>query len=137
MTTSQQSSASFKAAQTALIGYSNNNININNNNKPLTNKPMTSEAPVSTVEETQIHSRSFTFESAGGVRRKIPVTPVLSTAGRRSPAASSSAHDTLHYRLHKNFKIKFPLTQLKIRISIDKGRSFFPRLRLAASSQAG
>jgi len=99
--TSHQSSASFKAAQTAaLIGYSNNN---NNNNKPLTNKPLVTsseQAPVAIgEEEPQILSRSFTFESAGGVRRKIPVTPVLSTAGRRSPA-SSSAHDTLHYRLH-------------------------------------
>ncbi|KZS05647.1 MAGUK p55 subfamily member, partial [Daphnia magna] len=35
-----------------------------------------------------------TFESPNGVRRKIPVTPVLSTG----PKKSNQHHDTLHYR---------------------------------------
>lgn len=53
-------------------------------------------------------SRSFTFESPNGVRRKIPVTPVLSTGHKKS----NQHHDTLHYRYVFNlflnhFQIEF------------------------------
>lgn len=43
-------------------------------------------------------SRSFTFESSTGVRRKIPVTPVLSTGAQRRNSQPNQHHDTLHYR---------------------------------------
>lgn len=98
-------------------GNSNNNINV-----PLANSRNVSaaaDAALPTDFPTAL-SRSFTFESAGGVRRKIPVTPVVSTAGsvKRFPShpaatgsmmtnvmsqsGSNARHDTLHYRYLTN-----------------------------------
>ncbi|XP_046633551.1 uncharacterized protein LOC124312974 isoform X1 [Daphnia pulicaria] len=67
---------------TAGSHHHNNN---NNNMKDL---------PESIPAESVLMSKSFSFESPNGVRRKIPVTPVLSTG----PKKSSQHHDTLHYR---------------------------------------
>ena len=131
-------------SQTA-VGYSTTTNIINNNNKPLAatgSKVMTSEATTTSipdvVEEAQILSRSFSFESAGGVRRKIPVTPVLSTAGGRRTPVSSTAHDTLHYRYINLIQLQYfsNVVQLFPFICTDKGRSCFLKRRLLASFQA-
>jgi hypothetical protein len=52
------------------------------------------DLPESIPAEPVLMSKSFSFESPNGVRRKIPVTPVLSTG----PKKSGQHHDTLHYR---------------------------------------
>jgi hypothetical protein len=72
-------------------GHHHNN---NNNNMK--------DLPESIPAEPVLMSKSFSFESPNGVRRKIPVTPVLSTG----PKKSSQHHDTLHYRF-SSIPIKF------------------------------
>ena len=60
----------------------------NNNNNNMNHLP---DAILSEPPSVGL-SKSFSFESPNGVRRKIPVTPVLSTGPKKS------SHDTLHYR---------------------------------------
>lgn len=73
-------------------GGNNHQNNNNNNNKEHRQNSVHATTPADV--EPILLSKSFTFESPNGVRRKIPVTPVLSTG----PKKSNQHHDTLHYR---------------------------------------
>ncbi|KAI9561357.1 hypothetical protein GHT06_012314 [Daphnia sinensis] len=84
---------SLPSAPFVKVNHHDGNKNNNNNNKDqhrLNSVHVTSPAD----GEPILLSKSFTFESPNGVRRKIPVTPVLSTG----PKKSNQHHDTLHYR---------------------------------------
>ena len=70
----------------------------NNNNGDLVGVSAAAAATTVLAAGQPAVSRSFTFQTAGGVRRKIPISPVLSTSGGSSGSAGNSRHDTLHYR---------------------------------------
>lgn len=72
-------------------------------------RPLASSAVDATAPGPAAMSRSFSVESASGIRIKIPVTPVLSTGPKNKPPISNTAnssnnksanssHSTLTYR---------------------------------------